>query len=63
MEHIDRNNGCLAVLPGTHKGPLQPHDKADDGQILSGCQHFHNAGFFHSLHGVNLNNVKAGPER
>ncbi|XP_012516421.1 PREDICTED: phytanoyl-CoA dioxygenase, peroxisomal [Propithecus coquereli] len=26
MEHIDRNNGCLSVLPGTHKGPLQPHD-------------------------------------
>ena len=26
MEHIDRNNGCLVVLPGTHKGPLQPHD-------------------------------------
>ncbi|XP_077880829.1 phytanoyl-CoA dioxygenase, peroxisomal [Ictidomys tridecemlineatus] len=26
MEHIDRNNGCLAVLPGTHKLPLKPHD-------------------------------------
>ncbi|XP_062066867.1 phytanoyl-CoA dioxygenase, peroxisomal-like isoform X1 [Lepus europaeus] len=26
MEHIDRNNGCLVVLPGTHKGPLKPHD-------------------------------------
>ncbi|XP_025301283.2 phytanoyl-CoA dioxygenase, peroxisomal-like isoform X2 [Canis lupus baileyi] len=26
MEHIDRNNGCLCVLPGTHKGPLKPHD-------------------------------------
>ncbi|KAM7322515.1 hypothetical protein ACRRTK_018020 [Alexandromys fortis] len=25
MEHIDRNNGCLVVLPGTHKGPLKPH--------------------------------------
>ncbi|VTJ78019.1 Hypothetical predicted protein, partial [Marmota monax] len=25
-EHIDRNNGCLAVLPGTHKLPLKPHD-------------------------------------
>ncbi|XP_036921819.1 phytanoyl-CoA dioxygenase, peroxisomal [Sturnira hondurensis] len=26
MEHIDRNNGCLVVLPGTHKYTLQPHD-------------------------------------
>ncbi|XP_046288477.1 phytanoyl-CoA dioxygenase, peroxisomal isoform X1 [Marmota monax] len=26
MEHIDRKNGCLAVLPGTHKLPLMPHD-------------------------------------
>lgn len=25
MEHIDRNNGCLVVLPGTHKGTLKPH--------------------------------------
>ncbi|XP_048223684.1 phytanoyl-CoA dioxygenase, peroxisomal-like [Perognathus longimembris pacificus] len=26
MEHIDRNNGCLVVLPGTHKGSMKPHD-------------------------------------
>nr|XP_021588091.1 LOW QUALITY PROTEIN: phytanoyl-CoA dioxygenase, peroxisomal-like [Ictidomys tridecemlineatus] len=27
MEHIDQNNGgCLAVLPGTHKLPLKPHE-------------------------------------
>ncbi|XP_032281804.1 phytanoyl-CoA dioxygenase, peroxisomal [Phoca vitulina] len=26
MEHIDENNGCLCVLPGTHKGHLKPHD-------------------------------------
>ncbi|KAM6154186.1 phytanoyl-CoA dioxygenase, peroxisomal [Erethizon dorsatum] len=26
MEHINRNNGCLVVLPGTHKGSLRPHD-------------------------------------
>ncbi|NP_001310013.1 phytanoyl-CoA dioxygenase, peroxisomal isoform e [Homo sapiens] len=26
MEHISRNNGCLVVLPGTHKGSLKPHD-------------------------------------
>ncbi|CAM4904282.1 unnamed protein product [Rotaria socialis] len=25
MEHIHRGNGCLVVLPGTHKGELQPH--------------------------------------
>ncbi|XP_055970487.1 phytanoyl-CoA dioxygenase, peroxisomal [Sorex fumeus] len=25
MEHIDRNNGCLVVIPGTHKGTLLPH--------------------------------------
>ncbi|XP_037366517.1 phytanoyl-CoA dioxygenase, peroxisomal [Talpa occidentalis] len=26
MEHIHRGNGCLVVLPGTHKGSLKPHD-------------------------------------
>ncbi|XP_069314733.1 phytanoyl-CoA dioxygenase, peroxisomal isoform X2 [Eulemur rufifrons] len=26
MEHIDRNNGGLCMIPGTHKGLLQPHD-------------------------------------
>nr|XP_033815132.1 phytanoyl-CoA dioxygenase, peroxisomal [Geotrypetes seraphini] len=26
MEHVDRNNGCLVVLPGTHTGPLKQHD-------------------------------------
>ncbi|XP_025947074.1 phytanoyl-CoA dioxygenase, peroxisomal [Apteryx rowi] len=25
MERTDRNNGCLAVLPGTHKESLKPH--------------------------------------
>lgn len=25
MEHIDRNNGCLVVIPGTHKGSLKTH--------------------------------------
>ena len=25
MEHIHRGNGCLVVLPGTHKGELQKH--------------------------------------
>ncbi|GAB6020909.1 hypothetical protein CHUAL_003554 [Chamberlinius hualienensis] len=26
MEHINRDNGCLVVLPGTHKGPLLSHE-------------------------------------
>ncbi|XP_053319079.1 phytanoyl-CoA dioxygenase, peroxisomal [Spea bombifrons] len=26
MERIDRSNGCLVVLPGTHKGTLLQHD-------------------------------------
>uniref|UniRef100_UPI00398EB71E phytanoyl-CoA dioxygenase, peroxisomal n=1 Tax=Pristiophorus japonicus TaxID=55135 RepID=UPI00398EB71E len=26
MERVDRTNGCLVVLPGTHKGRLQQHD-------------------------------------
>lgn len=25
MEHVDRSNGCLVVLPGTHRGSLEPH--------------------------------------
>ncbi|KAI5130858.1 Phytanoyl-Coa Dioxygenase, Peroxisomal [Manis pentadactyla] len=26
VEHVDQSSGCLTVLPGTHKGPLKPHD-------------------------------------
>ncbi|XP_043570107.1 phytanoyl-CoA dioxygenase, peroxisomal isoform X3 [Chiloscyllium plagiosum] len=26
MERVDRNNGCLVVLPGTHKSRLKRHD-------------------------------------
>lgn len=29
MEEITRQNGCLVVLPGTHKGTLQEHDYPD----------------------------------
>lgn len=29
MERIDRRNGCLVVLPGTHKGTLKQHDYPD----------------------------------
>jgi len=25
MERVDRKNGCLSVMPGTHRGPLLPH--------------------------------------
>lgn len=25
MGEVNRDNGCLAVMPGTHKGPLLPH--------------------------------------
>ena len=25
MEHVHRQNGCLVVLPGTHKGELLQH--------------------------------------
>lgn len=26
MEKVNRQNGCLVVLPGTHTGTLQEHD-------------------------------------
>lgn len=26
MEHVHKQNGCLVVLPGTHKSQLLPHD-------------------------------------
>jgi len=26
MEHVDEQNGCLVVIPGTHKGQLLQHD-------------------------------------
>lgn len=26
MERVTRENGCLVVLPGTHRGLLQPHE-------------------------------------
>ena len=29
MEHIDDQNGCLVVQPGTHKGVLEQHDYPD----------------------------------
>lgn len=29
MEKINRANGCLVVLPGTHQGELKQHDYPD----------------------------------
>jgi len=29
MEKINRQNGCLVVLPGTHKGELEAHEYPD----------------------------------
>ena len=26
MEHVHRQNGCLVVLPGSHKGTLLQHE-------------------------------------
>ena len=26
MEKIDENNGCLFVVPGSHKGKLEQHE-------------------------------------
>lgn len=26
MERVNEDNGCLVVIPGTHKGKLLPHD-------------------------------------
>lgn len=26
MEKVNRDNGCLVVIPGTHKGPLLEHE-------------------------------------
>ena len=31
MEKITAENGCLIVLPGSHKSTLQKHDYPDDG--------------------------------
>ena len=26
MEKVHRRNGCLSLIPGSHKGPLLEHD-------------------------------------
>jgi len=36
MEEVNRENGCLVAIPGTHKGPLLEHDYPDwEGPINS----------------------------
>lgn len=44
MEHIHRGNGCLVVLPGTHKGQLLPHEypkwKGGVNKMYHGIQQF-----------------------
>ena len=34
MEKVHRQNGCLVVVPGTHKGELQEHGYPDWEVIL-----------------------------
>ena len=29
MEHVNRQNGCLVVVPGTHLGELKEHGYPD----------------------------------
>jgi len=38
MEKIDDKNGCLVVIPGTHKISLLQHDYPDDG-LVNGMYH------------------------
>ncbi|KAL1132138.1 hypothetical protein AAG570_010095 [Ranatra chinensis] len=35
MERIDEENGCLKVIPGTHKGHLLPHEYPEMGGIYN----------------------------
>jgi phytanoyl-CoA hydroxylase len=34
MERVDERNGCLVVVPGSHKSPLRPH-AYPDWEVLS----------------------------
>jgi len=33
MQHIDQENGCLCVEPGSHTGPLYKHEYPSDGVV------------------------------
>jgi phytanoyl-CoA hydroxylase len=39
MERVDRQNGCLSVLPGTHKGDLLAHGYPDWGGMVNKAYH------------------------
>jgi hypothetical protein len=32
-QHIDEKNGCLCVIPGSHKGDLYKHEYPNDGIV------------------------------
>ncbi len=49
LERVTRDNGCLAVLPGSHRGDLMPHGVPDWEQV--------NFGF------LGINEVGAAPQR
>lgn len=34
IERVDGNNGCLYVVPGSHKGPLYEHTYPDVNKIV-----------------------------
>lgn len=35
MERVNRENGCLAVIPGSHKGPLYEHGVIPDAKNIN----------------------------
>jgi len=43
MQHIDKENGCLFVQPGTHKGKLYVHEYPSDGVVNKA---------YHGIHGL-----------
>lgn len=42
MEHIDENNGCLYIVPGSHKGPLYKHTYPEGLKVK----------MYHGVHGM-----------
>lgn len=42
MQKIDRENGCLFVKSGTHKGELLPHSYPNDGVVNRAYHGIHN---------------------
>jgi hypothetical protein len=43
MQRIDKHNGCLFVVPGTHKGELHKHGYPNDGIVNKA---------YHGIHGL-----------